>query len=428
MLFILMIILLILAALFSAAETAFISALPAKIQKLKMDGDKRAIILSKLKEHKERVIGSLLLGFIFLNTACTAIASAVIIHYLGDSVEAIAIATAVMSTIIIIYCEVLPKTYAVRNAEYFALLVAKPCSWFLKLIFPLVYLIQKIVNFTLWVMRAPNHSNIDIEAFEIIKGEIELHHEQGNVFSEDKHMLGAVLDLGKISVDEIMVYRNEMKTISMDGKAKDIAEQIISSPYSRMPIWKGDPENIIGIMHVRDMLTLLKNKDYEEITHSDIESKLKKPWFIPSTTLLKRQLQAFRDTHSHMAIVVNEYGDLEGLVTLEDIVEEVIGQIEDEYDIIPQKIVKNRDGSISVRGDITVRDINREMDWNLSDERAATIGGLMFHIAQRIPEVGEVFSVDRYRLRLLNKMANKIMKVRVYKIHKKPKKNPHSSA
>lgn len=418
MLYVLMFILLFLSALFSAAETAFISALPAKIQKLKMEGNKRAIVLSKLKENKERVIGSLLLGFIFINTAATTIASAVIIRLLGDSMEAIAVATALMSTIIIIYCEVLPKTYAVRNAEYLALMIAKPCKWLLKIMFPLVYIVQKIVNFTLWALRLPNYSSDNLEAFDLLKGEIELHHEKGDVFSEDKYMLGAVLDLGKITVGEIMVYRNDMKTISIDGKATEIVEQIIASPYSRMPVWKENPENIIGIMHIRDMLTLLKEKDCEEISIKDIESKLKEPWFIPSTTLLKKQLQAFRETHTHFAIVVDEYGDLKGLVTLEDIVEEVVGQIEDEYDIVPQKFIKNRDGSVSVGGEITVRDINREMNWNLTDMHAATIGGLLFHIAQRVPEAGEVFVVGGYRLRLLNKIANKIIKVRVYKLQK----------
>lgn len=412
-----MVMLLLFSAFFSASETALVSASIARVQSMKNKGVKNAQILLELLDKKESVIRVLLMGNNFVNIAASTIATAMFLDLLGDSGESLVVATAVMTVIIIIYCEILPKTYAVRNAESIALKVANICKLLVFILSMANYIIQKIVEFNLWVLRLQKTNKTHhISPLEELKGALDHHHEKGLMFSEDKYMLGGVIDLEKIQVNEIMIYRKDMLSINIDSRTDSIIKTLTDGPHTRVPVWQGNEENIIGILHVKDLLSFLRKKQVLAPTKIEIQELLREPWFIPNTTNLKMQLQAFRDRHYHFALVVDEYGELDGLITLEDIVEEIFGQIDDEHDVEDNKIFKNKDGSITVDGDLSIRDLNREMHWKLPEKLAATIGGVMFHLIEKVPSVGECIEVQGYNLRLMKRKGNKLIKIKVKEI------------
>ncbi len=418
---ILVIILLALSAFFSASEIGILSASRSKIHKLKLDGNKRAITLSKLREDRERMIGAMMLLNTFVNTACATIASGLSIDYFGDSGQALAISTLIMTILIMIYGEILPKTYAVRNAEKLSLVVAPFFMFISKIFSPITTTIQILVNATLRVLTSPTKKEEKMSGLEIMRGALEYHHEEGLVISEDRYMIGGIIDLEKITVNEIMIHRNDMESIDIDEEPDDIISQVISTTHSRIPLWKDEPDNIVGVIHVKDVVRLLRVKK-NNVSRKDIEKIIRKPWFIANITTLKKQLNAFREQQSHFALVVDEYGELLGLITLEDILEEVVGHIEDEYDQgIKSSIKKNPDGSISVDGDVSIRDLNRQMHWNISDEEASTVGGLVFHIAQKVPSIGESFKIPGFKIKILKRQHNKIVKVKIVQFKSKKK-------
>ncbi len=418
---ILVVILLMLSAFFSGSEIGILSASRSKIHKLKLDGNKKAILLSKLRDDRERMIGAMMLLNTFVNTAASTIASSLSIDYFGDGGEALLVSTAIMTILIMIYGEILPKTYAVRNAEKLSLFVAPFFTFISKVFSPITTTIQVLVNATLRLFTSPTAKEEKMSGLEIIKGALEYHHEEGLVFSEDRYMIGGVIDLDKITVNEIMVHRNDMESVDIDEEPQEIISQVIATTHSRIPLWKDEPDNIIGVIHVKDVLRLMRSKK-NAITKKDIERVIRKPWFIPNITTLKKQLNAFREQQSHFALVVDEYGELLGLITLEDILEEVVGHIEDEYDSgIKDAIKKHQDGSVTVDGEVSIRDLNRQMHWDISDEDATTVGGLVFHIAQRVPSVGESFKISGFRIKILKRKHNKIVRVKVIQTKSKKK-------
>ncbi len=416
----LVILLLALSAFFSGSEIGILSASRSKIQKLKMDGNKRAVTLSKLRDDRERMIGAMMLLNTFVNTAASSIASGLSIDYFGDSGEALIISTTIMTILIMIYGEILPKTYAVRNAEKLSLAVAPFFMIISRMFSPITTTIQVMVNATLRIFTSPTKKEEKMSGLEIIRGALEFHHEEGLVVKEDKYMIGGIIDLEKITVNEIMIHRNDMESVDIDDEPNEIINQVIATTHSRIPLWKDEPDNIVGIIHVKDVVRLLRSK--KEITKKDIEKIIRKPLFIPNITNLKKQLNTFREQQSHFALVVDEYGELLGLITLEDILEEVVGHIEDEYDHDNKSAIqKNQDGSVVVAGDVTIRDLNRAMHWNISDEDAATLGGLVFHIAQKVPTVGESFRILGFKMKILKRKYNKIIKIKIVPIKAKKK-------
>lgn len=409
------IILICISALFSLSETAIIGVSRSKIYKLKSEGNKKAINLTKLRDNKEGFIGALLLCNTLVNAAATSIVTGLAIEYFGDNGEALLIATLVITLLILFYAEILPKTYAVRNAEKVALNTAIFYLFLVWLLKPIISAIQVVVDFTLEFFTSKS-SKMEFSGMEMIKGAVDMHHEEGIVVSEDKYMLGGLIDLEKISVDEVMLHRSQIKSISIDKKVEQIMDFVIHSNHSRIPIWKGEPSNIIGVLIQKDLSKLLKAKS-GDISNEDIKRVLRKPWFIPNLTNLKIQLKAFRENQSHFALVVNEYGELLGLITLEDILEEVVGQIEDEYDDKASPILKRSDdNSAVVLGELSIRDLNREMHWEIDDEDATTIGGLVLHLAKGIPAVGEKFKFDNFLIKVIKRHHNTITKVYIKKL------------
>jgi Mg2+/Co2+ transporter CorB len=303
----------------------------------------------------------------------------------------------------------LPKTYAIHNANRFALAMAPLIGPMVRLLAPLVHLVQLIVALCLRLVGvqvgAGGHL---VSSAEELKGTAELHTQEGRMVKADRDMLGGILDLPDVQVSEIMVHRRNMVMIDVGQSSEEIVAEALESPYTRVPLWRDDPENIIGILHAKDLLRALGGPG-GEAGSIDMAGLARTPWFVPETTTLMEQLNAFRARHEHFALVVDEYGALMGLVTLEDILEEIVGEIADEHDVVMTDAIRRQpDGSLIVDGTVTVRDLNRFGDWELPDEEAATIAGLVIHEARRIPEVGERFSFYGFRFEILRRQRNRI--------------------
>lgn len=394
----------------SGTETAMTGASPARIHQMAAEGNRRARLAKRLLEQKEKLIGSLLLGNNLFNVLATAIAADLLIKLFGDA--GIAYATLIMTALVVVFAEVLPKTYAIRNPERMALGLAPAANLLVLVLSPVTQLVQWLINgaFRLFGVRA--QPDLYSSSFEALRGHIDLHTEQGTMTKQDRDMLGGILDLADVEVRAVMTHRGSMETIDASLPIMQVLEQVVASPYSRFPVWRGEPESIIGVLHAKDLLNAVQ-KHGAELATLKVADLCQRPWFVPDTTPLKRQLIAFRQRRQHLALVVDEYGDLEGLVTLEDIIEEIVGEIADETDIESEGIQPQSDGSYLVSGWITMRDLNRALGWKLPDEEASTIAGLVIHEAQNIPEVGQSFAFFGFRFVVLRRQRNQIVLLKV---------------
>jgi Mg2+/Co2+ transporter CorB len=400
-----------LSAFFSGSETGLTAVSRAKIHKLEMEGDKKAKMVSNLRKKKDQLISVILLGNNIVNIAGSALATALAIHYYGE--EGVLYATLVMTLLILIFAEVLPKSYAFQNAEKVALAVAPIFSFLVKVLSPITRLIGVLVNAAMWLFRIRQGEG-DMAGAEILRGAIELQHMEGTVVKEDRDMLGSILDLGDTEVEDIMVHRRNMMTLDVDLDKKQFINSVLDSQFTRLPVWEETQDNIIGVLHAKELLRAMNA--IEDTNALDIKSILMDPWFVPSSTTLRDQLQAFRERKNHFSLVVDEYGELLGLVTLEDILEEIVGQIDDEHDTENSSgIIKKEEGvnTYVIEGATTIRDINRELDWNLPDEEASTLAGLIIHEAQRIPNKGQVFQFFDCRFQILKKVNQQIVSIKV---------------
>lgn len=397
------------AGFFSISETGLTVASKAKLNQLSNDGDKRAEKVLKLREDKDNLISAILLGNNLFNTCAAALAGMVTSSIVGNNATGILITTAVMTSLILIFGEIMPKMYAFNKADKVAVWVAPIWMWIIKIFSPITRIIQGISLILLRLLGYKGNTEI-VDPFEELRGAIELHHEEGAMVKDDRDMLGSILDLSQIEVGEIMVHRRDMTVINIEEDPQMIIDTAIKTPHTRLPVWKESEENIIGILHTKDILRL----DRDNPGRNEIMALLKDPMFIPETTTLRDQLEAFRRKRTHLAIVVDEYGGLLGLVTLEDILEEIVGQIEDEHDKVIRGVKKQPDGSLVVRGNINIRDLNREIDWDLPvEDNANTLAGFVIALAQKIPEVGEKYNFEVYEFTILGKIRNQITSVRI---------------
>jgi Mg2+/Co2+ transporter CorB len=397
-------------ALTSGTETAMTGASRARIYHLANEGDRRAAMVKRLLEQQERLLGALLLGNNLFNILATALAADILIQLAGEA--GVAYATLIMTALVVMFAEVLPKTYAIRHPEQMARAVAPIARVLVGLLAPFTGLVQWVVNRTLELFGVPAQSAPLSSALDALRGTIALHAEAGAVEKHERDMLGGILDLADVEVSEIMAHRKNMETIDADSPIEQILDQVVASPHSRLPVWRGDPDRIVGVLHGRDLLAAV-HAHGGDLATINLAALCSPPWFIPDTTPLRKQLVAFRQRRQHLALVVDEYGDLEGLVTLEDIMEEIVGEIADEKDVETLGIEPQDDGSVLVNGWVTVRDLNRHFDWNLPDEEAATLAGLVIHEAQRIPQVGQSFAFHGFRFEVLRRQRNQIVLLRV---------------
>jgi len=308
---------------------------------------------------------------------------------------------------------VLPKTIAINAPDRVSLLVARPMKVMVYVLGPLLTVIEAIVRALMQALGIKIGANQPIlSPTERLRGAVDLLHHEGTVEKHDRDMFGGVLDLRELAVSDVMIHRTNMVTLDADDSPEDIVNAVIASPVTRLPMWRGNPENIVGILHVKDLLRALHAVD-GDAAKVDIASLMTPPWFVPDTRPVSEQLKAFRRRKTPFALVVDEYGEVEGLVTLEDILEEIVGDITDEHDVAIPGVRRQPDGSVNVDGAVPIRDLNRVMDWNLPDEEATTIAGLVIHEARSIPEVGQSFTFHGFRFRVLRRARNRITALRI---------------
>lgn len=407
---------LLLSAFFAGSETALTASSRASMARLEKQGSDRAGIVNRLLAQRERLIGALLLGNNAVNIAASSLATGILLEWFGHA--GIAYATVVMTAIIVIFAEVLPKTAAFNAPDRIALSVARPMQWVVKVLGPILMAIETLVR---WLLKhvgiVVGEDQAVLSAREELRGAVDLFHREGGVEKLDRDMFGGVLDLRELAVSDVMIHRTNMITLNADDKAEDLVNAVIASPVTRLPLWRGNPENIVGVLHVKDLLRALHAVE-GEASKVDIAALMTAPWFVPDTRPVSEQLKAFRRRKTPFALVVDEYGEVEGLVTLEDILEEIVGDITDEHDVAVPGVRRQPDGSVNVDGAVPIRDLNRVMDWNLPDEEATTIAGLVIHEARSIPEVGQSFTFHGFRFRVLRKARNRITALRIQPLPK----------
>lgn len=404
--------LLVLSAFFSGSETALTAASRARMHTLERQGDARAGVVNKLWERKERMIGAILLGNNLVNILASALATSALISLVGET--GVVYATLVMTALVLVFAEVLPKTFALYHADRLALTVAPPMRVVVLLLSPVVQLVQFVVSRTLRAAGAGPASHQAAERWEEeLRGAIELH--QGEDDEEVRHereMMRSILDLADVEVVDIMVHRRNVLALNVEETPDKLVQQVMASPYTRLPLWRDTPENIVGILHVKALFRAVQAAE-GRLERLDLMAIAGKPWFIPDSTDLLSQLQAFRNRKEHIAVVVDEYGEMLGIVTLEDILEEIVGDISDETDVRVEGVELLQDGAAIVAGTVTLRDLNRRCDWRLPDEEASTVAGLVLHEARRIPDVGQAFSFHGFRFEILGRQRNQITLLKV---------------
>ena len=404
------VLLLMISAFFSASETAVTSASRAKLHQLAKDGDERANIIRRLQEKMSAVISVVLTCNTMLNTLVAFIAAKLSDHtgWIGELV-----APFIMGTVILIYAEVMPKMVALHGPERFMLRSSKVLNFIFNLFRPLNNVITSVARGTLSVLGLKTSGQTSLYAsLEELRGVIDMHQGPGQDVPQERAMLKSILDLGSVHVGEIMIHRKNVTMINADNPTSAILDQVLSCPFTRLPIYKGDPDNIIGMLNTKAVLRALRQHS-GNLDDLDIQSIATKPWFVPESNDLLEQLQAFRVRREHLALVVDEFGVLLGIVTLEDILEEIVGEIDDEHDIKVRGVRPQPDGSYIIDGSVTIRDLNRQLEWNLPDEPAATIAGLLLHHVRLIPEVDQVFIFHNFRFQVLRRQRNQVTLIRV---------------
>ena len=412
--------LLMLSAFFSGSETALTAASRAKLKSQADKGSTGAASAMKVTEDRERMIGALLLGNNIVNILSAALATALLTRLFGDS--GVALATAGMTALVLIFGEVLPKTLAITFPESFAARVAPVIRVMIVLFTPVISVVRSLVRGLLWLMGVRGNPDGNMLALrEEIVGAIALGHSEGAVEKEDRDRLLGALDLNDRTVEEIMRHRRQIEMVNANQTPDQILTQVLASQHTRLPVFRDSDDNILGVIHAKDLLREVDrlgrgdDASAKGLASLDIAKVAMKPYFIPETTSLDEQMREFLKRRTHFALVVDEYGTLQGLITLEDILEEIVGEITDEFDVVSKEGHLNRteDGAYLVDGAMTIRDLNRAMDWNLPDDEANTLAGLVIHEAQMIPTEGQVFSFHGFRFEVAMRRENRITKLKI---------------
>jgi len=409
---------LLISAFFSASETALSAASRAAMLRLEHQGNRDAAVVNRLMATRERLLGAILFANNFTNIAASTLATGLLLAYFGHAGEIYA--TFIMTFMIFIFAEVLPKTAAFNAPDRMALVVALPVARTVRLFSPFLGVVETMVGSILRVFgMPPGKIHSILSPHEELRGAVDLMHSTGAVGKVDRDMMGGLLDLRELTVSDVMVHRTKMVMLDIEEPPRELIDAVLAAGVTRIPLWRGSPDNVVGVLNAKELWRALHaaGGDIEKV---DIEALVKPPWFVPDTTHVGEQLKAFRHRKTPFALVVDEYGELEGLVTLEDIVEEIVGDIRDEHDIAVSGVRPLPDGSVNVDGSVPVRDLNRAMDWNIPDDVATTIAGVVIHEARSIPEPGQSFTFYGFRFQVLRKSRNRITALRVAPLTRKP--------
>ncbi len=404
------VVLLFLSGFFSGSETALTAASSGRMHALAREGNRRASMVNAIREEKDKMIGGLLLGNNLVNILASALATSVLIRLFGEA--GVVYATLVMTLMVLIFAEVLPKTYALHHADKMAMVIAPVIRIVISIFSPVTQLVSIIVRAVLKLFGA-DISIVNVgDHVQVLRGMIEMHQGPHQEIRMQRAMLRSILDLADVDAGEIMVHRKNLSTIDASAPMETIVRQVLESPYTRIPVWQNDPDNIIGVIHARHLLCCLQDAG-GNAAKLEIEQILAEPWFIPDSTTLFDQLQEFRRRREHFALVVDEYGALMGIVTLEDILEEIVGEIDDEYDRRVPGVRRQANGTYLVDGTVTIRDLRREYEWRLPDEDYSTLAGLILYETQRIPDAGQSFTFHGFRFDIVKRQRNQITLIRV---------------
>jgi len=396
---------------FSASETALTAFSRARMLRLEKTGNARATLVNRLIETRERMIGAILTGNNVVNIFASALITGILLAWFGE--VGVFYATAIMTVITVVFTEVLPKTIAINTPDRVALLVARPIGFVVRLLGPMLVGIEATVR---WILRRfgvkIGADQAFLAAHEELRGTVDLLHRAGSVEKTDRDMLGGLLNLRELTVGDVMIHRTDVIMANAADPPTKILDEALSRPVTRMPLWQETPENIVGILHLQDLFraTYAAGNDPAKI---DVMTLVRPPWFVPETRPLTEQLKAFRRRKTPFAVVVDEYGEMMGILTIEDILEEIVGDITDEHDVQVAGVRLLPDGSVNADGGVPIRDLNRAMDWNLPDADATTIAGLVIHDARSIPEPGQSFTFHGFRFQVLRKQRNRITALRI---------------
>jgi Mg2+/Co2+ transporter CorB len=397
--------------MFSGTETSMTAVSRARLHTLEANGDERAGIVAKLVERRDRLIGALLIGNNLVNILASSLATSALLAIFGET--GVVYATIGMTVLLVIFAEILPKSFALSRPESFALGVSRFAQLVVFLFGALSTGANRIVRILLRLFGQDlDESRFMLSAHDELRGTVEVLHREGQMVKQDRDRMGGILDLHELEVSDIMVHRTNMKMVNGDEPPEALVREILQSPHTRIPVWRGSTDNIVGVIHAKDLLRALHEVQNDPAL-IDIMKVVTKPWFVPDTTTLQDQLNAFLRRKSHFAIVVDEYGEVEGLVTLEDIIEEIVGDIADEHDIEVQGVKQEADGSVVVEGSVPIRDLNRALDWDLPDEEANTVAGLVIHETQSIPEEKQTFTFHGKRFTVMKREKNRIARIRI---------------
>ena len=403
--------LLVISAFFSISETAMTAASRPRLHALARQGSRRARIVNDIRAHSERLIGTVLVGNNLVNILASAMATSALITLFGE--VGVAYATVVMTVLVLVFGEILPKTYALNNPDRVALVLAPALKLIVWLMTPVTRALAVIVRGVLYVFGVRVKAELgSAESEQELRGAIELHKGTEPEIKEEREMLRSILDLDDVEVGQIMIHRKNVIMLDVDRPATEIEAQVLASPYTRLPLYRDEPDNVVGVLHAKALLRALQAAG-GDVSKVDILAIAAKPWFIPDTSSLLGQLRQFRERREHFALVVDEYGTLMGIVTLEDILEEIVGDIFDEHQAAVVGVRAQPDGSYLIDGAVPIRDLNRELEWRLPDDDASTIAGLVLNEARRIPEVGQEFTFHGFRFAVLRRQRNQITLLRV---------------
>ncbi len=404
-------VLLFLSAFFSGSETALTAASRPLMHQLEQDGNMRAVIVNRLRQQKERLIGAILLGNNLVNILASALATSVLIGLYGEA--GVVYATLAMTVLVLIFSEILPKTYAFKRANNMALAIAPLVNAIVLVLAPVTAALNMLVRGLFALFRVDFKEDEAQEPAEgELRGAIDLHDGEERIVRHERAMLRSVLDLDDVHVSEIMAHRKNVAMINADLPVETVVAMVSESPYPRIPLWRGQPDNIVGVLHAKALLRAFQAGAGKRAP-LEVVALAAKPWFIPESTTLLDQLHAFRRRRQHFALMVDEYGSLMGIVTLEDILEEIVGEISDEHDVAATGVKPEPGGAYMVDGSVTIRDLNRQFDWDLPDKDAATVAGLILLESRRIPEVGQAFMFHDFRFEILRRVRHQITSVRI---------------
>ncbi|MBU6470159.1 MAG: HlyC/CorC family transporter [Gammaproteobacteria bacterium] len=402
-----LIVLVILSAFFSASETGLYSLNHYRMRHLARAGHRGAVLANRLMQRPDRIIGIVLLGNNLINSFATAVALLIALRIGGDSV--VLVATILIALLLLIFGEVAPKTLAALNPERVAFPAAFVFTPLLKIFYPVVWLVNLVANAILWLfgtrsnrITTPSMSREELRSVVMEAG--------GLIPKRHQKMLLGILDLEKITVEDIMVPRGEIDGIDITANWNEIMAQLRSSQHTRVPVYEGGIDDILGFVHAREFLHLVARG---KLTRERLRAILREPYFIPEGTSLQKQLMNFQSVKRRIGLVVDEYGDIQGLVTLEDILEEVVGEFTSDPAAQHRDVYKEADGSYLVNGSVHVRALNRAMNWSLPTAGPKTLNGLILEYLESIPQPGTSLKIADYPMEIVQTTGSAVKTVRI---------------